>query len=75
MIKSGLFFGETTFHKSFLLSGQESLQDFSVSFDVCLVGEEQIILCVKHFHSLRRARALAKSQRIFAFGNTERAYR
>ena len=43
LIKSGLFFGETTFYKAFLFSGQECPQNFSVSFDVCLVREQQVI--------------------------------
>ena len=40
LIKSGLFFGETTFYEAFLFSSQKSLQNFSVSFDVCLVREQ-----------------------------------
>ena len=40
LIKSGLFFGETTFYKAFLFSSQECPQNFSVSFDVCLVREQ-----------------------------------
>ena len=43
LIKSGLFFGETTFYKAFLFSSQECLQNFSVSFDVCLVREQHVI--------------------------------
>ena len=43
LIKSGLFFGETTFYKTFLFSSQECLQNFSVSFDVCLVREQQVM--------------------------------
>ena len=39
LIKSGLFFGETTFYEAFLFSSQKCLQNFSVSFDVCLVRE------------------------------------
>ena len=42
LIKSGLFFGETTFYKAFLFSSQECPQNFSVSFDVCLVREQQV---------------------------------
>ena len=30
LIKSGLFFGETTFYKAFLFSSQECLQNFSI---------------------------------------------
>ena len=43
LIKSGLFFGETTFYKAFLFSSQECPQNFSVSFDVCLVREQHVI--------------------------------
>ena len=43
LIKSGLFFGETTFYKAFLFSSKECPQNFSVSFDVCLVREQQVI--------------------------------
>ena len=43
LIKSGLFFGETTFYKAFLSSSKECPQNFSVSFDVCLVREQQVI--------------------------------
>ena len=43
LIKSGLFFGETTSYEVFLFSSQESLQNFSVSFDVRLVHEQEVI--------------------------------
>ena len=43
LIKSGLFFGQTTFYEAFLFSSQKCLQNFSVSFDVCLVREQQVI--------------------------------
>ena len=38
-INSGLLFGETTFYEAFLFRSQKCLQNFSVSFDVCLVRE------------------------------------
>ena len=43
LIKSGLFFGETTFYKALLFRSQECPQNFSVSFDVCLVREQHVI--------------------------------
>jgi hypothetical protein len=43
LLKSGLFFGEPTFYKAFLFSSQECPQNFSVSFDICLVREQQVI--------------------------------
>ena len=46
LIKGGLFFGETTFYKAFLFRSQECPQNFSVSFDVCLVREQHVIPCV-----------------------------
>src|SRR4029077_15868382 len=57
LIKSGLFFGETTFYKAFLFSSQECLQNFSVSLDVCLVREQHVIPCVQRHHYLPPARA------------------
>jgi hypothetical protein len=69
LINSGLFFGETTFHKSFLLSGQECLQDFSASFDVCLAGKQQLS-CVSNIIT-RLTSARATEQNLSAFFHPE----